>query len=167
MNEEEGLRLTEAKAGVTARLARLDIAGYGLDAIDARLQEYAAEVAARPEAHNLWEQLAVERFFRLIDKYGLNRREVRRIFAFYEFLHFPGKKGMTRYRLTPVQAFQFASVFGFRDAEGRRVVKECVLFVPRKFSKTTGSATFALYDLLYGDDNPSVSTWTSHPTTTT
>ena len=52
-----------------------------------------------------------------------------------------------------MQAFQFASVYGFRDSGGRRLVKECALFVPRKFSKTTGSAAFALWDLLFGDSN--------------
>ena len=153
MTDEEAGRLRQAKEDVSARLAALDIARYDLDSVDPRLTEYTTEVAGRPEAHNLWEQLAVERFFKLIDKYGLDRRDVRRIFTFYEFLHFPGKKGMQRYKLTPVQAFQFASVFGFRHPDGRRVVRECVLYVPRKFSKTTGSATFALYDLLYGDDN--------------
>ncbi len=152
MTDQERAALARAKEGVTGRLAALDIASYRLTEVDPRLEAYTSGVASDPLGHNLWEQLAVERFFKMIDRYGLSRREVRRIFTFYEFLYFPGKRGQQRYRLTPVQAFQFASVFGFWEG-ARRVVRECVLYVPRKFSKTTGSATFALYDLLYGDDN--------------
>lgn len=33
------------------------------------------------------------------------------------------------------------------------MVREVVLYVPRKFSKTTGTASLAIYDLLYGDAN--------------
>ncbi|MCM1293764.1 MAG: terminase large subunit [Bacteroides sp.] len=59
---------------------------------------------------------------------------------------------MQRYALTPVQTFQFASIFGFWEG-GHRVTREAVLYVPRKFSKTTSSASLAIYDLLYGDAN--------------
>lgn len=155
MTDEEKERNREAKRGVTARLRRLDISRYGLDGIDPRLREYAEEVSGDPEGHNLWEQLAVERFFRMADRYGIDRVAVRRFFHFYESLYFPGKKGHQRYRLTPVQAFQFASVYAFRS-EGKRVVRECVLYVPRKFSKTTGTASFAIYDLMTGDANAEV-----------
>ncbi len=153
MTTEERERLETAKEEVTRRLSRLDISRYQLPETDIRLEEYTSEVALNPDAHNLWEQLAVERFFRMIDRYGLNTSAVRRFFTFYEYLHFPGKRGLRRYKLTPVQAFQFASVYGFLHPDGRRVVREAVLFVPRKFSKTTGSAAFAIYDLLYGDAN--------------
>lgn len=153
MTEEERARLIEAKQGVTERLAAAFIPRYRLADADPRLEEYVTDVAARPEAHNLWEQLAVERFLRMTDRYGIDVTEVRRIIAFYEFLHFPGKRGLTRYRLTPVQLFQFASIYGFRTSDGRRLVREAVLYVPRKYSKTTQSATFILYDLLYGDAN--------------
>lgn len=153
MTTEERKRLELAKDEVTLRLSLLDISSYSLPETDPRLEEYTMEVAGNPERHNLWEQLAVERFFRMIDRYGLDSKAVKRFFTFYEYLYFPGKRGLRRYRLTPVQAFQFASVYGFRYPDGRRVVREAVLYVPRKFSKTTGSAAFAIYDLLYGDAN--------------
>lgn len=152
MTEEEKTKYREAKVAATAALADIDIEAYGLDRVDERLVEYTAGVAARPEAHNLFEQLAVLRFFAMCRRYGINASEVRRIFTFYESLHFPGTGGHRRYRLTPVQAFQFASIYGFWQEE-RRVVHDAVLFVPRKFSKTTSSAAFAVYDLLYGDAN--------------
>lgn len=153
MTTEERERLEAAKEGVSKRLSRLDISAYSLSATDRRLEEYTLEVARNPDRHNLWEQLAVEKFFKMTDKYGLDTKAVKKFFTFYEFLHFPGKRGLRRYKLTPVQAFQFASVYGFTHPDGRRVVREAVLYVPRKFSKTTGSAAFAIYDLLYGDAN--------------
>lgn len=152
MTEEDRERLRSAKVAVSARLAGVDLGRYRLEEVDERLAEYVATVAADPEGHNLWEQLAVERFLTMVERYGIDRAEVLRFFTLYESLHFPGKKGMQRYRLTPVQTFQFASIFGFWS-EGRRVVREAVLYVPRKFSKTTSSASLAVYDLLYGDAN--------------
>lgn len=152
MTEEEKDLLRQAKKDVTAQLAAVPIADYRLCEVDARLEQYVTEVARNPSAHNLYEQLAVMRFFRMADKYGVNATEVQRFFTLYENLHFPGKTGLRKYALTPVQTFQFANIYGFWH-EGRRVVREAILFVPRKFSKTTSSASLAIDDLLYGDAN--------------
>lgn len=152
MTEEEKDRLRQAKVDVTERLARMPITDYRLCEVDARLERYVSEVAGSPDAHNLYEQLAVMRFFRMADRYGINATEVQRFFTLYENLYFPGKAGLQRYSLTPVQTFQFASIYGFWN-NGRRVVREAVLYVPRKFSKTTSSAALAIDDLLYGDAN--------------
>lgn len=152
MTEEEKDLLRQAKKDVTAQLAAVPIADYRLCEVDARLEQYVTEVAQNPSAHNLYEQLAVMRFFRMADKYGVNATEVQRFFTLYENLHFPGKTGLRKYALTPVQTFQFANIYGFWH-EGRRVVREAILFVPRKFSKTTSSASLAIDDLLYGDAN--------------
>lgn len=152
MTEDEKDRLRLAKGVATEHLSKIDISRYQLSAVDARIDEYVREVADNPSAHNLYEQLAVLRFFAMCDKYGINVSEVQQFFTFYEGLHFPGKKGQQRYKLTPVQTFQFASIYGFWDGD-RRVVREVVLFVPRKFSKTTSSAAIPLYDLFFGDAN--------------
>ncbi|WP_302612358.1 terminase TerL endonuclease subunit [uncultured Muribaculum sp.] len=152
MTEEEKDRLRHAKIGVTSRLADVPIADYRLCEVDARLECYVTEVANNPGAHNLYEQLAVVRFFSMADKYGINATEVQRFFTLYENLYFPGKTGLQKYALTPVQTFQFASIYGFWHND-RRVVREAVLYVPRKFSKTTSSASLAIDDLLYGDAN--------------
>ena len=152
MTEEEKDRLRQAKIDVSARLADVTIADYRLCEVDVRLEQYVTEVAENPTAHNLYEQLAVLRFFCMADKYGINATEVQRFFTLYENLHFPGKTGLQKYKLTPLQAFQFASIYGFWNG-GRRVVREAILFVPRKFSKTTSSAALAIDDLLYGDAN--------------
>lgn len=152
MTEEERDRLRQAKEEVTAALSEVPVADYRLSEVDSRIEEYVREVAGNPGGHNLYEQLAVARFFRMCDRYGINVTEVQLFFDFYESLYFPGKSGPQRYRLTPVQCFQFASIFAFWQGT-RRVVREVVLYVPRKFSKTTSSASLAIYDLLYGDAN--------------
>lgn len=152
MTEEEKDKLRQAKADVTDLLARTRIERYRLTDVDSRLDAYVREVASNPDGHNLYEQLAVARFFRMCDKYGINATEVWQFADFYESLYFPGKAGQQRYELTPVQYFQFASIFAFWVGD-KRVVREVVLYVPRKFSKTTSTASLAIYDLLYGDAN--------------
>ncbi|MBQ8793637.1 MAG: terminase large subunit, partial [Clostridia bacterium] len=152
MTEEEKDKLRQAKADVTDLLAGMPIERYRLDEVDSRLDSYVREVAGNPDAHNLYEQLAVARFFHLCDRYGINVTEVWQFCDFYESLYFPGKAGQQRYKLTPVQYFQFASIFAFW-VDDKRVVREVVLYVPRKFSKTTSTASLAIYDLLYGDAN--------------
>lgn len=155
MTDEEKVKLREAKALVTEELSRADIGRRRLREVDIRLDQYVREVAGNPEGHNLWEQLAVSRFLRMCDRYGINRVAVQRFIVFYEHLYFPGTKGYQRYKLTPVQCFQFASVYAFWEGD-KRVVRECVLFVPRKFSKTTGTASFAIYDLIFGEANSEI-----------
>ncbi len=152
MTEEEKDQLRIAKIKVTRHLAGIDLQAYDLDSVDIRLTEYVTEVAANPDGHNLFEQLAIARFFVMIDRYGINKTAVWMFFTLYENLSFPGKKGLQTYKLTPVQAFQFASIYGFWS-NGKRVVREACLYVPRKFSKTTGSAAFAVNDLLFGEAN--------------
>lgn len=140
----------EAKERVTASLKGL--AAKTWPAMPAGVGDYLGAVCSRPLDHNVWEQLAAERFLNLAGRYGINMGMVKRFFAFYEALYFPGRNGMTRYKLTPVQAFQFANIFGFWDG-GKRVTREACLFVPRKFSKTTSTASLAIWDLLFGEAN--------------
>lgn len=152
MFDEDRLLLIEKKREITALLSTIDADSYHLDNVSHRLSQYVEAVIQNANAHNLWEQLAVKHFLDMIDAYGINRQEVRRFYSFYEMLYFPGKKGMQHYRLTPVQCFQFASIYGFWDGE-KRIVREVCLYVPRKFSKTTSGAAIPLYDLFFGDAN--------------
>lgn len=140
------------KAAVEERLRGVRLSAWHLRRVDRRLETYCKEVIGHPERHNVWELLGVERFLGMCRRYGICADAVQRFFRFYEALTFPGATGPARYRLTPVQCFQFASIFGFWEGE-RRVVREAVLFVPRKFSKTTSSAAVAVWDLLFGDAN--------------
>ena len=124
-----------------------------LDATDGRLWAYLSGVMSEMNGHNLYEVLAVERFFMMLGRYGWNAGRVRRFFRFYEALRFNGTNGRTRYRLTPVQCFQFGNIFGLAREDGRRLIRTAYLFVPRKFGKTTSVASLAVYDLLFGDGN--------------
>lgn len=153
MTEEDKERIRKEKIEVSQRLREIKVSRYRLRDVDQRIETYICEVANNPDAHNLYEQLAVERYLKMCDKYGVDVGAVRKFFTLYESLYFPGKKGPQRYELTPIQAFQFASIYGFVDVDGNRIVKEAVLFVPRKFSKTTSCAAVAVYDLLFGDAN--------------
>lgn len=152
MTTDDREALTARKSEATAALAAANLGALCLANVDPRLEAYALEVQGNPAGHCLWEQLALLRFVEMAKRYGINAREVRRFYVFYEALYFPGKEGQQQYRLTPVQCFQFASVFAFWRA-GRRVVREMCLFVPRKFSKTTSGAALPLYDLFFGDAN--------------
>lgn len=158
MTEEERRQNRAFKEGVatelrTLRDEMLTRYAFATRATDARIGVYCTGVADHPDDHNLYELLAVRRFFRLLDSYQWRPKRVRRFFRFYETIRFNGTAGRTRYKLTPVQAFQFASIFGFVDAQGRRLVRDAYIFVPRKFSKTTSAASLAVYDMLFGDNN--------------
>ncbi len=152
MTEEYKDRLREAKVEVTRLLDAVDLAAYNLADTDARLETYCAEVINNPNGHNVFEQLGVKHFLKMVDKYGLCKVAVLQFFTLYEELHFPGIAGLQKYKLTPVQAFQYASIYGFWEGT-RRVVRTVLFFVPRKFSKTTSSAAISVHDVLFGDAN--------------
>lgn len=158
MTEEEKKELRTLKLRCSERLqASIDNYtkkySYALVGTDRRLLDYVICTAKNPEAHNLYELLGVERFFQLLGRYEWKPKRVRHFIRFYEALRFSGLKGRTRYKLTPVQVFQFANIYGFAMKDGRRLIRVAYLFVPRKFSKTTSSASMAVYDLLFGDSN--------------
>lgn len=158
MTEEEKVRLRKLKADTAAWLQR-DRDAYptryrcALVETDRRIGDYVYGVIDNPEKHNLYELLAVKRFFRMLDRYEWSPKRVKHFFRFYQALRFSGINGRTHYKLTPVQAFQFANIFGFVKPDGRRLIRSVYLFVPRKFSKTTSSAALAVYDMLFGDNN--------------
>lgn len=158
MTEEEKVRLRSLKADTAAWLQR-DRDAYptryrcALVETDRRIGDYVYGVIDNPERHNLYELLAVKRFFHMLDRYEWSQKRVKHFFRFYQALRFSGINGRTRYKLTSVQAFQFANIFGFVKPDGRRLIRSVYLFVPRKFSKTTSSAALAVYDMLFGDNN--------------
>ena len=159
-------------------LQGIDLETYQLDSIDARLFKYISEIQLNPDDHNLYELLAVLKFLRLMREYVFRPSKVKKFVKLYESLKFSGMDGRRCYKLTPIQYFQFASILGFYrwedvgsaegypDKEGkrekiesgrkyqlRRLVREAILFVPRKFSKTTSTASLAVNELLFGDSN--------------
>lgn len=155
-SEKEQLRQMKAEAAEWLNGARWSFdADYRhvLIETDPRLREYAEQVSRHPEEHNLYELLALRRYLEMSERYKWRAQRVKQFFRFYEALRFNGANGRQRYRLTPVQCFQFASIFGFADKKGRRLCRQAYIFVPRKFSKTTSAASLAVYDMLFGDNN--------------
>ncbi len=158
MTEEEKSYFRQMKQDCAAWLAD-NLSGYeqeyceAFGGTDPRMGEYLSMLATDPDRHNLYELLAARRFLEMLDRYEWRAAAVRRFAAFYEALRFNGTSGRTRYRLTPVQYFQFANIFGFYGADGLRLTRTAYIFVPRKFSKTTSAASLAVYDMMFGDNN--------------
>ena len=67
-----------AKEGFVDKLLSIDIESYQLDSIDLRLQTYVSQVCNSPENHNLYEILALLKFFRLMDNYVFRPSKVKR-----------------------------------------------------------------------------------------
>jgi phage terminase large subunit-like protein len=149
----ENKELIELKAKAAEELNLILVDDYHLEKTDKRLNVYAFEIINNPDDHNLYEILALKRFFHFLDKYIFKINEVKAFIVFYESLKFSGMKGRRRYKMTPVQVFQFANILGFYLDEQHRLIRDALLFVPRKFSKTTSVASLAIYDLLFGDMN--------------
>ena len=145
--------LIALKDHTVQELQRIDVSSYKLHKADERLQLYIIGCIANPTEHNVYELLAISRFFLFIEKYEFRISEVRRFIVFYERLKFSGTKGRRCYKLTPIQVFQFANIMGFYRSKNKRLCREALLFVPRKFSKTTSVASLAIYDLIFGDHN--------------
>ena len=116
-----------------------------------RLRVYIEDCIENPDRHNLYELLAIPRFARNISLYYYLAEMPARVIRFSEALPQPSAKGRVYVQLSPVQIFQYASIYGFYNSVGKRVVREALLFLPRKFGKTTTAATMGLYDILFGD----------------
>lgn len=121
-----------------------------IEDIEPRINEYISEVLYNYESHNKYEILAVFRFLDFIDKYSFDRSRFRKFVMTYEFLKFPSDNGPQSFALTPIQVFQFASMYGFVKDNGTMLCNDALLYVPRKFSKTTSVAACAIYDLMFG-----------------
>ena len=143
----------EAKKICVECLSKIDVGSYNLRYADPRLDVYARMLIEDPEAHNLYELLALQRFFRFLDTYEFHIDQVQAFIRFYEFLKFDGKHGRQRYEMTPIQVFQFSNIMGFYLNSDKRLIRDALLFVPRKFSKTTSVASLAIWDMLFGDSN--------------
>lgn len=155
MTGEEREAAQEYKDSISAELKATDLGRYRYALVDTdrRIGDYVSTVINNPERHNVYEQLGVKRFLQMLDKYQWKPKRAKRFFKFYETLRFSGTSGRTRYRLTPVQTFQMANIYGLADNSGRRLIQDAYIFVPRKFSKTTMAAAMAVYDMLFGDNN--------------
>lgn len=158
MTDEEKSRERQLKKDLVSELQAkrgeyLARYAYAMDDTDKRITEYVLQNIDNPDAHNIYELYAIRRFFLLLDKYQWKPKRVKRKIRLYEKIRFSGTTGRRRYKLTPVQVFQMANIFGFALPDGRRLIRTAYIFVPRKYSKTTWAAFLAVDDLLFGDNN--------------
>ena len=156
MTDQERQESRKAKQLAIDKLSKIDLKAYHLKSIDKRLELYAKDLMSHPECHNGYELLGLARFFVLLDNpnYEFRINKAKEFITFYESLYFEGTNGASRYKLTPVQVFQFCSIMGFYiKSNGQRLTRNVLLFVPRKYSKTTSVASLAVYDFLFGDAN--------------
>lgn len=162
-----------------------------LGKIDSRLADYLIRLTFMnsTEAHNIWEILGGLRFVRIFKTYPFNADKVKKIIRLYEGewqdgrhvsggLLFSGLRGRAYYRLTPIQVFMLAGVYGphhWVNTEAkvgsremlkteracddgyiydlRRLTTEAVFFIPRKFGKTTLGAFFQFVGFFFEDYN--------------
>ena len=111
MDDLQKEKLRQAKIEAIEALHAIPVARYAsLADTDSRLRDYCEEVRDNPSRHNLYEVLAVVRFFRLLDKYEWNRAAVRKFINFAESVKLSGTTGRRTYKATPVQVFQYASI---------------------------------------------------------
>ena len=158
MTQEERRTEREYKAKVAEELQAnrseyLTKYRYALEETDKRMQQYVCQVIDNPDDHNLYELLKIRRFFQMLGRWDWKPKRVKKKIRLYEKLKFSGTTRRQRYKLTPVQVFQFANLFGFARPDGRRLIRTAYIFVPRKFSKTTFAAFLAVDDMLFGDYN--------------
>lgn len=156
MTEEEKSVLRKLKSDVVADLNRLlPLAKVGHRVVfdsDSRLLEYVEKNVNNPTAHNLYELLSVRRFLTFLDKYDFRIDEFTQFVRLYEALKFSGTHGRTHYKLTPIQVFQYANIYGFYIGDVR-LCRNAYIIVPRKFSKTTSAAAMAINELFFGEHN--------------
>lgn len=127
-----------------------------LGAVDRRLIDYCLAIVRNPEAHNLYELLALKRFFSFCKIYQLRANVVKAKIAVFETIKFPSEKGLKPLRLSPVQIFMLTGIYGFFREDGKRLTRYVMLFVPRKFGKTTIVSGIAIDELLFGDADAQV-----------
>lgn len=116
-----------------------------------RLRDYLKDLT-RGDKHNVYEQLEGARFFELMERYLFKPSKVARVVVLFESLPMPSSNGRNYTKCSACQVFEFARIYGFYHADsGLRLTTDVLLFVPRKYGKTTMCAVLALVDVLFGD----------------
>lgn len=181
MKENECRELKQE--ALSSLLSEYPVHSANIASTDARLQQYVESFLddKADERHNLWEVLAVRKFFRMLgtEEYTFNSARLHRLFSLYERLKFSGLSGRRSYRLTPCQVFMLSCTYGFfhhvntgrvyndgdelqetetvtEDGEiydYRELVTDVHYYIPRKFCKTTMGAFGVVEDFFFGDYN--------------
>lgn len=140
----DAIRVALSDAALMEKVDRVDKLCKGK-----RLRQYLTDLV-HGDKHAVYEQLAGARFFALLRKYEFKPGQAARRVKLFESLPQPTGSGREYIKCSPCQVFEIASIYGFRTG-GRRLVTRVLLFVPRKYGKTTMVSNFALDDALMGD----------------
>ena len=74
--------LRQLKINAIQDLKEINVKSYQLERADDRLNVYCYECINNPDGHNLYELLAVKRFFKLLDKYIFKVTEIQSFIYF-------------------------------------------------------------------------------------
>ena len=201
------LRRMKEDAAYKLRVKLLGKYGEKLRKIDQRLYDYVEDLSlegdetddasvsnslGRRDVHNVYELLAALKFLRILETYPFDLSLFRSACLLYEGrwtsdgryiegsggLKMSGINGRRTYRLTPIQVFMLAGVYGPKHYVNteclagsrellpseivgddgyiwdlRRLVRRAVFFIPRKFCKTTMGAFFQTFGFMFEDYN--------------
>ena len=108
MDKDDLIRL---KSETVKVLTGIDVDSYGLKKTDERLPFYIKSCIGNPGRHNLYELLAIKRFFDLFEKYEYRRGDVRKFIVLFETLKFSGESFMFRSWLPHFQMRRWLVLF--------------------------------------------------------
>ena len=120
---------------------------------DPRIVTYCEAVIKEPHAHNLFELLALKRYLSFFGKYTFDPLKVKQQIFIIEAFRYPGTNGTEPITLSPIQAYAISGIYGFWKSPTKRLVENVLLFVPRKFGKTTIMSGISASELIFGDAN--------------
>ena len=120
---------------------------------DPRIVTYCEAVIKEPHAHNLFELLALKRYLSFFGKYSFEPLKVKQQIFIIEAFRYPGANGTEPITLSPIQAYAISGIYGFWKSPTKRLVENVLLFVPRKFGKTTIMSGISASELIFGDAN--------------
>ena len=120
---------------------------------DPRIVTYCETIINEPHAHNLFELLGLKRFLSFFCKYRFEPLKVKQQIYIIEAFRYPGANGIESITLSPIQTYAMAGIYGFWKSPTKRLVENVLLFVPRKFGKTTIMSGVSASELIFGDAN--------------
>lgn len=153
---DEQVRALKAKAEVRIAAGLDDVGAMRMvDKTDHkvggnRLRKYLTSLL-QGEHHNVYEQLAGAQFFDLLKRYTYKPSATAKVVILFESLPMASADGRKYTHASESQVFEIARIYGFYRTAKLRLTTDVLLFVPRKYGKTTMCAVFALEDALLGD----------------
>lgn len=124
---------------------------------DGRIKEYIARAALSPAEHCVLELAGIKRFIEHASRPDVtfDPRSYKAFVNLHETVKLDTESGRQAVKISPCQAFEFASIYGLKT-HGDRLHQKVVLYFPRKYGKTTTTSVMALDEMLNGPKNGQV-----------